>query len=122
MEKDGITVEELELRWKEVLDATLNAVQRHPDTYRALRSLAEAIERQPLDIRDYLPTARKLTGLLRALDPGGGNSLFHHFEARIAPTSIWHVNLFRMECRDLLDHLSAFDEWRAARHGLRIVK
>ena len=118
----GLTLSELEKRWDAVLTATQTAVNRHPGLYRNLKLLATDIVDKPLDIRDYLTTVEKLETLMNSLDPGGKESIFHHFCRRIKPSSIWQVSLLRVECKDLLDHLSAFDKWRLKTHGLAIVK
>jgi hypothetical protein len=119
---DRITVDALEHRWEKALTATREAVRRHPDAYRELTALTSDIVCMPLDIRDYLPTVRKLVELLKALDPHSGGSIFHYFEKRLSPTHVWQVNLLRMECTDLLAHLKAFDDWRIKNRRLKIVK
>ncbi|MFH1985543.1 MAG: hypothetical protein ABIL58_27220 [Pseudomonadota bacterium] len=122
MESDRITVGDLERRWEKALSATQTAVRRQPEAYHRLKALTGEIVSGPLDIRDYLPTVRKMISLLRALDPHGGESIFHYFENRISPADVWQVNLFRMECTDLLAHLKAFDDWRIKNRRLKIVK
>lgn len=116
------TLSELESRWKKALGATRAAAGNHPRTYRALKSLAARIVDTPLDINDYFPTVEKLLDHLHRLDPCGRGTIFHIFSDRIAPTSIWQVRQLRMECRDLLSHLSAFDQWRCREHHLKRVK
>ena len=122
MENNHTTVGDLEQRWEKALAATLTAVKRHPEAYKELKSLTSDVACNPLDIRDYMPTARTMADLLQTLDGVGSGSIFHLFQERIAPTSVWQVNLFRMECRDLIDHLNAFDAWRLRRRHLTIVK
>ncbi len=56
------------------------------------------------------------------MDPCGHGSIFGIFSDRISPSSIWHVKMLRMECKDLLAHLNAFDEWRRKKNHLRMVK
>ena len=119
---DKMTIAELEERWERVLSVTRKAVSGHPQTYHDLKALARDIANKPLDIGEYLPTAEKLAGLLSTLDPNGRGSIFHFFNERITPTSIWHVKLLRMECRDLLSHLEVFDEWRLKTCRLTVVK
>ena len=119
---DHITLDDLQHRWETALSATAAAVRREPEAYRSLKALITDVLRQPLDIRDYLSTAKTLEALLATLDPEGPASIFHHFKHRISPTDIWQVNLLRMECRDLLAHLEAFDAWRRKHHRLTVVK
>ena len=95
---------------------------RNPGAYRQLKSLAADIAANPLDIREYLPAAEKLSGLLSIMDPEGRGSIFYLFSDRIAPRSIWQVPLLRMECKDLLAHLKVFDEWRLDACRLKVVK
>ena len=117
-----LTVEELESRWEKTLMSTRTAVSGHPGTYRELKALAADILETPIDINDYFPTVEKIVSLLQVLAPRGRGSIFQIFRARISPSSIWHVKMLRMECRDLLAHLSAFDQWRRGKHHLRMVK
>ncbi len=117
-----LTVEELEARWEKVLTATRAAAAEHPRTYRELKAQAAQIVENPIDINDYFPTVEKLVGRLKAMDPGGHGSIFNIFNTRISPSSIWQVRTLRMECKDLLAHLNAFDEWRRSQHHLRMVK
>jgi hypothetical protein len=117
-----LTITELEKRWESALAVTQAAVVRNPGAYRQLKSLAGHIVGKPLDISEYRPTAEKLSGLLKTMDPDGQGSIFYYFNDRISPSSIWHVSLLRMECKDLLDHLRAFDDWRKNRCHLKILK
>ena len=120
---DGrLTIEQLESQWDKTLRATRRAVADHPRTYRKLKVQATAIINSPIDIQDYFPTVEKLTSRLRTLDPCGQGSIFDFFNARISPTTIWHVKMLRMECTDLLAHLNAFDRWRRDQHRLRMIK
>jgi hypothetical protein len=117
-----LTIAELEKRWHKVLALTRTAVVRNPGVYRQLKLLAADIAANPLDIREYLPAAEKLSGLLKAMDPDSRGSIFFLFSDRIAPRSIWQVPLLRVECKDLLDHLKVFDEWRINTCHLKIMK
>jgi hypothetical protein len=117
-----LTLEELESRWETALMSTRTAVSGHPGAYRELKDLATGILEAPLDINDYFPTVERIVRLLEVLDPCGRGSIFQIFKARISPSSIWHVKMLRMECRDLLAHLNAFDQWRRGKHHLRMVK
>jgi hypothetical protein len=116
-----LTMSDLETRWEKALQATRAAVADHPETYLSLKQQAASILDNPIDITEYFPTVEKLTACLRALDPSGHGSIFEIFNQRISPSSIWHVKLLRMECRDLLAHLQAFDQWRREQHHLRMV-
>ena len=119
---NDLTVAELEKRWDKALTATHRAVNRHPGVYRSLKSLAVDIVENPLDIREYLPTVEKLMGLLDTLDPNCQGSIFNLFNDRVKPADICQVPLLRVDCRDLLDHLDAFDHWRMENCRLKIVK
>lgn len=120
MEKD-ITVSELEKRWEKALSVTDKAVARNPQIYRELKTLVGDILGNPLDIQEYLPTVNHLADLLKRLDPGGRGSIFHFFNDRISPSSVWQVRMLRMECKDLLAHLQVFEEWRLKQRSLRVV-
>ena len=117
-----LTVKELEARWERALAATRAAVAQHPRTYRNLKAQAAGIVDNPIDINDYFPAVEELVNQLESLDPCGHGSIFDIFNARISPSSIWQVKLLRLECKDLLAHLHAFDEWRRNQHHLRRVK
>lgn len=119
---DRLTVSELEERWNHALVMTSSAVTKHPDVYRKLKSLAGEIVSNPLDIGDYLQTTQTLVGFLKELDPNDRGSIFSIFNDRITPSSIWDANWLRLECKDLLAHLNAFDEWRLKTCGLRVVR
>ena len=119
---DRLTVSELESRWENALMATQTAATGHPGAYRKLKTLAAKIVGNPIDINDYFPIVEEMINLLEVLDPCGQESIFQIFKARISPSSIWHVKMLRMECRDLLSHLNTFDKWRRKRHHLRMVK
>ena len=117
-----LTLEDLETRWENALTATKVAARRHPDAYRELKSRAADVIARPVDINDYFSTVEKLVACLKRLDSGGQGSIFDIFSTRIAPSSVWHVRMLRMECADLLAHLNAFDRWRREKSRLRMVK
>jgi hypothetical protein len=117
-----VTLSELESRWEKALVATRSAARNHPRTYRALKSLAARIIEAPVDINDYFPTVERLLDHLQRLDPSGRGSIFHLFCSRISPTNIWQVRQLRQECRDLLAHLDAFDQWRRRKSNLKRIK
>jgi hypothetical protein len=117
-----LTVEELEARWEKTLQATQSAALKHSRTFRRLKSLADEIVSAPIDINDYFPVVEQMVECLETLDPGSQESIFGIFKGRIKPSSVWQVRMFRMECRDLLAHLHAFEKWRRDRHHLRMVK
>jgi hypothetical protein len=119
---DRLTVEELEQRWKKALISSRAAVIRHPVEYRELKTLAAEIVERPLDINDYMPAVKKLAELLHKMDPGGKSTIFHYFNIRFAPASIWDVCWLRMECRDLLAHLAVFDKWRMKSSHLKVLQ
>ena len=118
---DRLTIADLEKRWKEVLSITRVAVERHPDAYRQLKSIAGDIIDRPVDIAEYMPTAEKIVGLLRILAPEGRGSIFDFFTDRITPHSIWQVPLLRVECKDLMAYLAGFDQWSKKNRFLRLV-
>lgn len=116
-----LTLVELTTRWEHALAATQDVVARNPNVYRELKSLITVVLTQSIDIDDYFPTVEKITLLLETLDPCDSGSIFQHFKPRVAPSKIWQVRMLRMECRDLLAHLKAFDKWRRSRHHLHMV-
>jgi len=117
-----LTVEELEMRWEKALEATRCAVVAHPATYRHLKSLAADVLDHPIDISDYFPTVEQLTECLDTLDPCHHGSIFDFFYERISPGDVWQVRNLRMECKDLLAHMDAFDRWRRKKCHLRMIK
>lgn len=122
MMDENLTVCDLKQRWENVLKITQKSVSIHPTEYRQLKSLARDIVYKPLDIGEYLPTIKKLTNLLTAMDESGKGTIFHLFNQRIRAEEIWQNNLLRVECRDLLAHLEEFDQWRIKLHRLKIIK
>jgi hypothetical protein len=56
------------------------------------------------------------------MDENKQETIFSHFNERIRPSQIWQIDLLRVECRDLLDHLHTFDKWRREYHQLKIIK
>ncbi len=117
-----LTVSELESRWKNTLGATRLAITKHPATYRELKALAVHVVNAPIDIDKYFTTVERLLKHMQRLDPAGRGSIFQIFSEHIKPTNIWQVRQLRMECRDLLAHLEAFDQWRRQRSHLKRVK
>ncbi|WP_157067497.1 hypothetical protein [Desulfosarcina cetonica] len=117
-----LTKADLEARWKTALMATRAATTHHPRTYRTLKDLASRIVSDPVDIDDYFPTVENLLDLLSRLDPCGRGSIFQIFNDRIKPTAIWQIRMLRLECRDLLSHLDAFEAWRCDQRHLRCIK
>lgn len=116
------TLAELQQRWENVLMRTEQAVAGRRDQYAELKAKVRAVVSRPIDITEYFSTAQELSKLLHQLDADTRGTIFHIFGERITPSSIWQVNLLRMECRDLLDHLHVFDEWRLKSRGLRIIR
>ena len=117
-----LTIRVLKKRWEKALEATHVAAVRHPQAYRQVKDQASEIIDNPVDIKEYFPTVERLLCCLESLDPERRGSIFDIFNARIYPSSIWHVKMLRMECKDLLFHLDAFDAWRRKKHRLRVVK
>ncbi len=117
-----VTLTELESRWENALAATRSVVANNPGTYRELKSLATEILTSSIDINDYFSTVERIVHLLEMMDPCELGSIFQIFKTRVSPSNIWQVRMLRMECRDLLAHLNAFEEWRRKKHHLRMVK
>ena len=119
---DPSKINALNRQWERMLLLTEDAVCRHPDCYRELKSLILKTVYAPLDIRDYIPTARKIVRLLNCLDPVGKGTIFQRFVDPLKPSDICHLKWMRMECIDLLDHLGVFEDWRKEQRCLRIVR
>jgi hypothetical protein len=119
---ENLSVEELEKRWEDVLHGTDKAVAAHLHVYREIKQLAADIIAKPLDIQDYPATAERLVALLKTIGCQAPGSIFHFYCDRVSPSSICNLKFLRMECRDLLSHLEAFDEWRSKKCRLRVVK
>lgn len=117
-----MTIAKLECRWQKALELTRTAVSSHPECYRELKKRVSDIVAKPLDIREYLPAAERVVGLLKTLDPEGQGSIFCFFNDRIKPASIYQVPLLRVECKDLLAYLKVFDDWRLKSSRLKVVK
>ena len=117
-----LTVEELETRWEKALEATRRAAAAHPATYRQLKLLAADVLDNSVDINDYFPTVEHLIECLTLLDPCHRGSIFDIFCERLAPGDIWQVRNLRLECKDLLAHMDAFDRWRRKKCHLRMIK
>jgi hypothetical protein len=117
-----LTVEELETRWNETLEATRRAAAADPVAYRRLKTRAAGVLENPVDINDYFPTVDRLIECLKSLDPCGQGSIFDIFCKRISPDDVWQVRDLRLECRSLLAHLDAFDRWKREKICLRRVK
>lgn len=122
MDDQRLTFSELESRWTNALHATRLATAKHPYAYRELKSLAAYVVNNRIDIDAYFPTVEKLLDHMQRLDPAGRGSIFQIFSDRIKPTSIWQVRLLRMECKDLLAHLDAYDQWHRRQHNLKRIK
>ena len=120
--EEVLTIAELEARWANALAATHTLVRKHPGAYHELKILTGDTVNNPVDIKEYLPTVERIVSLLKTLDPSGQGSIFHFFYSRISPSSIWQISQLRLECRDLLDHLNAFEKWRIKTSRLRIVQ
>ena len=118
---ETLTIAELERRWEKTLAATEKAVSRHPEVYREIKLLVEDIVTKTLDISDYPFTAEKLGSLLRRMADDTQKNIFYFFCDRISPSSIGKLKLLRLECRDLLEQLKAFDVWRRETHHLRLL-
>lgn len=122
MMNETLSLKELENRYKGVLVATDKAVAKHSDVYRELKALACDVVTKPLDIKDYPITAEKIVELLKIIGCETEGNIFQFYYNRVWPLSICNLKFFRMECRDLLEHLKAFDEWRKEYRHLRILK
>lgn len=119
---EKLSVEELERRWENALLSTDKAVVAHFPVYREIKQLAADIITKPLDIKDYPATAERLASLLKTIGRHAQGSIFHFYGDRVSPSSICNLKFLRVECRDLLSHLDAFDEWRSKKSRLRVVK
>ena len=119
---EKLSVQELERRWEDALRCTEKAVTSHPDVYREIKRLVADIIAKPLDIRDYPATAERLVALLKTAGRHAQGSIFHFYGDRVSPSCICNLKFLRLECRDLLSHLEAFDEWRNKKSRLRVVK
>ncbi len=117
-----LTFEELERKRAEGLMASEKAIHQRYDTYRALKKMVAQINTQPLDVANYYPTAKQLGLMLREMTTGCANTVFQYFADHIDPSVKGDVRCFRMECRQLAEHIRELDHRRAARNSLKIVK
>lgn len=119
---EKLSVAELERRWENALKCTDKAVAAHFQVYREIKQLAADIIAKPLDIKDYPATAERLAALLKTIGCQAQGSIFHFYCDRVSPSSICNLKFLRLECRDLLSHLDAFEAWRNKKCHLRVVK
>ena len=118
---DTVTFEELQRRWEKALIVSEKAVADNPVVYREIKSLAGDIANKPLDIAEYVPTADKLFELLEKMCSEAHGTIFQYYYKSVSPTSIWHLKLLRVECRDLLASIEALDKWRKNKRSLKVV-
>lgn len=122
MDQERVSFQELNRRWETMLIRTEAAVGSQPGAYQDLKRLAVRIVDEPLDIGEWLPTARKMADLLVLLDPDRSGSIFGCFHDYILPSDVWHAATLRIDCADLLDHLNKFDQWRREKRQLHVVR
>lgn len=117
-----LTFEELQQKRAEGLMASEQAIHQKNDIYRELKRLVAQINTGPLDVMNYYPTAKRLGLMLREMTRGHHNTIFHYFADHIDPTVKGDVRCFRMECRQLAEHIKELDQRRAAKRRLKVVK
>ena len=120
--EETLTVKDLQDRWEEALSITEELVGRDPGVYSQLKGLLKDIVTQTVDICDYEDTAEQLDRLIKGIDNCSRRSIFYFFCDRFLPCSISKMRLFRIECRDLLDQLNTFENWRKDKHHLIVLK
>jgi hypothetical protein len=113
------TLDELKRRWERCLFVSDAAVCRSPQTYARIRGLARHVLTHPVDIDDYAGLARRMSRLIEQM--GCDTLFFHYYHDHIDPLKFGRAQYFRPICRDLLDRLDWFAQWRASRRRLRVV-
>jgi hypothetical protein len=120
--EETLTLKDLQDRWEKTLSITEKLVVRDPNGYSQIKELLKDIVTKTVDICHYEDTAIKLDRLLTKIDDASKRSIFYFFSDRFSPFSISKMRLFRIECRDLLDQLKAFEDWRIEKHHLIVFK
>jgi hypothetical protein len=80
------------------------------------------INTDALDVADYYSTAVRLGEMLKEISAGYANSIFRYFADHIDPCENGDVRCFRMECRQLSEHLKELDQLRSDQRPLTVIK
>jgi hypothetical protein len=121
-DRANLTLDELQRRRIVTLVESEKAVLAHPVTYCELKTQIRDILAGPVDVGEYYRRASALTRLLEPMGRTGPGSIFDHFHKEIDPLRCGRARCFRLDCRDLFEHLMDLDTWRAGRRGIRRVK
>lgn len=119
---DTLTFEQLKQQHLRALALSEQAVRRKPDAYRQIKTLVHQVVNEPVDVGEYYHLARTLSGLLEALGGGQPGSIFEYYRNNIDPRKLGQARYFRMECRDMLEQLSNFEQWRKDNRRLTIIR
>lgn len=117
-----MTFDQLQKKREADLLAAEGAVYRHGDIYRNIKQMVGEINNRLLDVADYHRTARLLGKLLNEMCDGIEQTIFHYYAEHIDPFKAGDVRCFRMECEELSRQIAEFDQWRAAKRRLKMVK
>jgi hypothetical protein len=115
-------LENLKRKRLEMFLRSEQAILRQVDAYRVLKQLVQDINGHILDVADYYRTARRLGTLLDQMTSGMDQTIFHYFAEYIDPGKHGDIRCFRLECRDLAEHIKELEQWRVARHRLKRIK
>ncbi len=118
----SLSMELLETKYRQALQWSEKAVQRDPEIYTAMKRRLQRILDNPVDISEYYPLARELSGDLQSLSHIGGETIFHYFHPHIEPRKSGDPRYFRAMCLDLWNRVQDLDHWRISRRNLRIVR
>ncbi len=117
-----LSLKNLKERWDHSLFCTDETICRHPDAYKELKCLIRRINNEPVDIGQYLESARRIILLLKTLTMGRNGTLFEYFLTQMDPKKSGTAIYFRFYCTDLQNLLNQIDSYRKSRRRLKLVK
>ncbi|MBF0225776.1 MAG: hypothetical protein HQK76_10005 [Desulfobacterales bacterium] len=115
-----LTVDELLKKRIESFFITEKAVLQYSKEYREIKCLLRRIVFEVVDISEYYPLSNELINLFDAM--GEGTIFYNYFYKNIDPSQSGDARFLRAECRDLLNQIEEFDEWRLKNRNIRILK
>lgn len=118
----ALSVDVLETRRRNALRWSEKAIQRHPETYAAIRKMLHRILCASMDVSEYYPVATELSGLIRELSQNGDETIFQYYYPHIDPGQSGDPRYFRAMCLDLYEQMQELDSWRISHRHLRLVR
>lgn len=118
----ALSLETLKERWDYSLLNADDAICRHPDAYRELKSLVCKVNNETIDIGKYLSLAKRIASILDVLADETTGSVLDYFRCGIDPKKNGTAIHFRFYCTDLQNLLNQIDSYRIFRRSLKLVK